>query len=91
MKDQLKGIYSKFIIERVDGKSYPGEKHHGCNYFVLDITHDPHALPALKAYAESCRKDYPILADDLNKQIKSKGNWDWLAEALCSKPDEEER
>lgn len=59
------GLYEKFKVERTDGQSEPGEKHHGCEYFVLDLDHDPHAIPALKAYAESCLDDYPQLAHDL--------------------------
>ena len=65
-KDALKGLYRKFHdVQRTDGRSAPGEKHDGCTYFVLDITHDPHALPALAAYAKSCRQDFPVLAYDL--------------------------
>lgn len=59
------GIYQKFVVNRVDGKDSPGQKHHGCEYFVLDLTHDPHAIPAILAYAESCREEYPLLARDL--------------------------
>lgn len=61
------GRFEKFKgIERTDGQSAPGQKHHGCDYFVLDLTHDPHAMPAIKAYAASCRADYPQLAADLD-------------------------
>jgi hypothetical protein len=62
------GLIGKFWVHRVDGKDRPGAKHHGCDYFVLDLTHDPHALPAIRAYAESCRVDYPVLAEDLDKK-----------------------
>jgi hypothetical protein len=65
MGNKSRGIYNKFIVERTDGKSSPGEKHHGCEYFVLDIDHDPHAIPALKAYADSCDAEYPLLAKDI--------------------------
>ncbi len=65
-KDAARGLYRKFKIERTDGRSEPGEKHDGCEYFVLDIDHDPHALPALKAYADSCRAAFPKLANDLD-------------------------
>lgn len=61
------GLYEKFRVERTDGKSAPGEKHSGCRYFVLDLDHDPHAAPALKAYAESCESEYPNLAADLRR------------------------
>ena len=69
MGDKSRGLYGKFYIERTDGKSAPGEKHHGCDYFVLDLTHDPHAGPALRAYAESCAEEYPLLAADLRAKI----------------------
>ena len=63
-------IYDKFIVERTDGTSAPGQKHHGCRYFMLDIDHDPHAIPALRAYADSCGRDgFPQLADDIRRMI----------------------
>jgi hypothetical protein len=65
MGDKNLGLYNKFKVERTDGKSAKGKKHYGCEYFVLDLTHDPHALPALRAYAESCEAEYPALAADL--------------------------
>lgn len=65
MGDRNRGLYGKFIVERTDGASAPGKKHDGCDYFVLDLTHDPYALPALKAYMLACRRDYPFLAGDL--------------------------
>ncbi len=69
----MNGIYRKFRVERTDGRSAPGEKHDGCTYFVLDIDHDPHALPALKAYDSSCKKTHPDLAYDLLKAVGSHG------------------
>jgi hypothetical protein len=60
--DKEIGLYEKFSVWRKDGQSEAGEKHHGCEYFVLDMNHDPHALPAIRAYAQSCRVDYPQLA-----------------------------
>lgn len=68
-KDTTRGLYKKFNVMRKDGRSEPGEKHYECEYFVLDLDHDPHALSALKAYIESCRKEFPQLADDLYKRI----------------------
>lgn len=69
------GLFHKFNVERVDGTSAPGQKHDGCDYFVLDLTHDPHALPALRAYAQSCRADYPKLADDLDAKAALRGTF----------------
>lgn len=65
MDKRTSGLYRKFEVTRTDGSSAPGKKHDGCSYFVLDLDHDAHAIPALRAYARSCRKDYPALADDL--------------------------
>mgnify|MGYP003624606764 CR=1 FL=1 len=67
--DNSRGLFHKFHIERTDGKSDPGEKHHGCDYFVLDLTHDQHAIPALRAYARSCAEELPLLAADLRAKL----------------------
>jgi len=69
MGDKTRGLYGKFHVERTDGKSAPGEKHDGCEYFVLDLTHDPFAVPALKAYADACAAEYPLLAADLRPKV----------------------
>ena len=74
MGDRTKGIYNKFHVERNDGSDLPGGKHEDCEYFVLDLTHDPHALPALAAYAASAERDgYGLLAADLRKRIDYHG------------------
>lgn len=65
MGDKSRGLYNKFHIERTDGSHRVGKKHYGCEYFVLDLTHDKHAKAALLAYAESCKTEYPLLAHDL--------------------------
>lgn len=69
MGDPTRGLYAKFHVSRNDGTSGPGEKHYGCEYFVLDLTHDPFAIPALAAYAEACRAEYPLLARDLDAAV----------------------
>jgi hypothetical protein len=65
MGDRARGLYNKFIVQRADGSDAPGGKHHGCEYFVLDVTHDKYAAAALRAYAEACATEYPLLARDL--------------------------
>lgn len=70
MGNKNKGIYNKFRVTRVDGRDIEGQKHFGCFYFVLDTVHDPHAIPALKAYAKSCENEYPLLAKDVREVIK---------------------
>lgn len=75
--DHERGLYGKYHVERIDGSSEPGGKHADCKYFVLDLTHDKHALPALEAYALSCQDEYPLLAQDLialarsNKRVQT--------------------
>jgi len=70
---KTQGLYAKFNVTRMDGSDAPGGKHHGCQYFVLDVTHDHHALSALLAYADSCEMDgFGMLADDLRRLVKEK-------------------
>lgn len=69
MGDPNRGLYEKFKVRRRDGQSENGKKHHGCEYFVLDIDHDEFAWPALEAYALACKSEYPLLAGDLSRKI----------------------
>lgn len=71
MVDRERGIYEKFKVERTDGSSAPGGKHEKCFYFVLDTVHDPFAITALQAYARVCRKDYPLLANDIESLLEA--------------------
>lgn len=59
------GIFHKFTVNRVDGSDQPGGKHEGCDYFVLDMDHDPHAKAAIQAYALSCAQSHPQLSAEL--------------------------
>ncbi|PRC92647.1 hypothetical protein [Solimicrobium silvestre] len=65
------GLYKKFTVARTDGSSEPGGKHEHDEYFVLNLTTDKHALPALKAYAKSCASEFPILATNLRAKAKA--------------------
>lgn len=64
-------LFNKFEVRRVDGAEHdPKSKHHGgCDYFVLDVSHDPYALPALVAYADACRATHPQLAASLRERV----------------------
>ena len=62
---EQQGLFRKFIVQRVDGSDAIGGKHHGCEYFVLDMDHDVHAPAAIQAYAESCKDTHPELSADL--------------------------
>jgi len=63
--DTGQGLFQKFEVRQTDGSSEPGGKHEGCEYFVLDTDHDPHARAALSAYADACEFTHPLLARDL--------------------------
>ncbi len=68
--DQSKiGLYNKFNVSRTNGSSEAGGKHEHDEYFVLNLTTDKHAIPALAAYAKSCEITLPLLASDLRKKI----------------------
>ena len=68
-KDAHAGLYAKFKVTRVDGRDQPGRDHEGCEYFPLDLTHDPHAIPALEAYERSCRASLVELAEDIRAKL----------------------
>lgn len=76
MGDKLKGFYNKFQVWRIDQTDLvPTDKHYACMYFVLDLTHDKHAIPALEAYTESAKADgYDLLAEDLQEIINQAKN-----------------
>jgi len=71
--DVGKGLYPKYTVIRNDGRDKPGEMHEGCEYFVIDLTHDPLAVAPLEAYAEKASEaGYHDLARDLRlKAMKS--------------------
>ena len=68
----MEGLYEKFHVERTDGQSAAGKKHDGCSYFVLDLTHDRHTIPAIAAYAASCATQNGLLAAELMDIVKDK-------------------
>lgn len=69
-----RGIYNKFNITRTDGTDAPGGKHHGDEYFVLNLTTDKNAIPAIAAYAAACAAEYPALAADLRIKVGAMAN-----------------
>lgn len=64
--DHNEGLKDKYTIIRNDGS----DKHKNCDYFVLDITHDKFAKPALIAYAEACAMEFPLLSIDLRAKYE---------------------
>lgn len=62
--------HKKYAVMRMDREDRPGYKHDNCQLFVLDITHDPHARVAARAYADSAERDgYGKLATDLRYAV----------------------
>lgn len=55
----MPGLEPRYHVRKIND---PTGKHDECRFFVLDPQHDPHAIPALLAYAASCEADYPGLA-----------------------------
>ncbi len=70
VNQQQAGVYHKFNVSRTDGRDQLGGDRYGAEYFVLDVTHDKFAKPALAAYAAACRNDYPALADDMVRRYR---------------------
>jgi hypothetical protein len=68
MDDKKRGLCGKFNVERADGSA----KHNDCDYFVLDLTHDPFSLVALGAYADACEGEYPVLSADLRAKMNGR-------------------
>lgn len=78
---------NKFQVTRTDGSSEPGGKHHGCEYFVLDLTHDPYSVPAMVIYALACGNEYGQLKNNIFDRYKGlppmrPSTRDWLADLL---------
>lgn len=64
--DRERGVYLRYEVQRLQDDE---RKHVGCDYFVLDLTHDKFARKALKAYAKACSKEHPQLAQDLRYKL----------------------
>lgn len=62
----MSGLYGKYRVTRTDGQERPSAR-----YFVLDYANDPHALVALRAYADACDAsgDRPELVADLRWRV----------------------
>ena len=67
LNDTEVGLYQKYRCERLNN---PTRKHTDCEYFVLDWKHDKFTIPAMIAYADACKKEFPELAKDLLRKIE---------------------
>jgi hypothetical protein len=66
---ETEGLGQKYYVTRTDGRDIMGEKHHGCQYFVLDLTHDPVARDVAERYSRQIRSVDPQLAEDLHDLV----------------------
>lgn len=58
---------------RVEKRDDPDGKHDACEFFVLDLTHDPHAVFALRAYAAAIQQTNPEFAAEIKRRWPSSG------------------
>jgi hypothetical protein len=71
LSNEEQGLYNKFEVYRRDGSDEPGGKHDGCDYFVLDLSHDPFAAETITYYARACKDTHPLLAKDLMDRVRA--------------------
>lgn len=66
------GFEDRFRVTRRDGKPI----REGARYIVLDYSGaDPHAVSALRAYADSIEADNPQMAADLRAALANPSEW----------------
>lgn len=77
--DEDRGLYPKYRAFKIDGVNdiMPGVPIRVAGipveevevpFFLLKF-HDPHARAAIRAYADSCEKQFPVLAADLRRKL----------------------
>lgn len=74
-----RGLYPKYRAFKIDGVNeiMPGVPIRVAGIPVEEVTdpffllklNDPHGRAAIRAYADSCEKDFPILAADLRRAL----------------------
>jgi len=67
----MAGLDGKYEVKRTDGKDGPGDRHDGCEYFVLDLTHDSAARLAATVYAAVAQNWNPQLSRELKALVKT--------------------
>lgn len=60
-----RGLYQKYVVERMDETDVSGGKHDNCKLFVLDLTHDREARTVAWIYARRVAKTRPALSQEL--------------------------
>ena len=66
MPESNRGLFNKYKIERIDGK--PGREN--CQYFVVDVCHDPYAHAAIRGYIDALPDEFAMLKADLEKLLE---------------------
>ena len=84
----VEGLDRKYVVNRVDD---PAGKHSECEYFVLDLTHDPIARLAAGTYAHTVREDNPELFRELSHRLFVLSGWCTEEEADAWKAAREAR
>lgn len=69
LPDKERGAYEKYTVYKNDEHGEPMYDHDS-EYFVLDLVNDPLAADALRAYANSCKDEYPLLSADLLRWVE---------------------
>lgn len=79
MSDQDQGLYAKYRAFKIEGVNeiMPGVPIRVAGIPVEEVTdpffllklNDPHGRAAIKAYADSCESEFPILAADLRRAL----------------------
>ena len=65
MGDKSKGLFGKYIVDRVDGKPIKE------GAIVLEWT-DPNARVGIEAFSKKVREEgYTLLADDLDRKLET--------------------
>ena len=66
------GFEDRFRVTRTDGKPF----NPAARYLVLDYSgRDPHALAAIRAYAESVKDENEVMASDLLDAIENPSSY----------------
>lgn len=72
----MKGLYNKYIIQKVDGTPIDPS----ANYFVLRLDTDPHARAAARLYANRIYHENPLLSEDIWEKCNKYWERDHLGE-----------
>jgi len=63
----VNGLYPKYQVQKIHD---PENRHIDCEFFVLDLRHDPAARFAARGYATFISKENPELAKDIRNMVK---------------------